>query len=73
MVETTPKKLDTLRSDAETKALVTDILWGATLASAVVTTVLLLTGSDDDDAATAHATFPRLHVDPSGIAVVGRF
>ncbi len=76
LVETTRTKLDTLRDDAETKALVTDIVWGATLASAVVTTVLILTSDNERAASAASAGHTRrinLSVGLSGFEVTSRF
>lgn len=88
LVETSRSELDSLRKDAEAKALVTDLLWGATLVSAVVTTVLLLTNEDgmgDAGAARAARAARAAHsgarsvqsmnvsMGPSGIAVDGRF
>jgi hypothetical protein len=71
MRETTKTQLDSLRDDAKTKALVTDILLSATLASAIVTTVLILTDSGDT-AASEHAS-NALHVavGPGNIALRG--
>jgi hypothetical protein len=69
-----------LRKDAETKALVTDVLWGATLVSAAVTTVLFLISNDNaNHSASAERGLAQntqhleLNLGPSGIAVDGRF
>jgi tetratricopeptide (TPR) repeat protein len=71
MRETTKTQLDSLRDDAKTKALVTDILLSATLASAIVTTVLILT--DTGDAAASEHANNALHVavGPGNIALRG--
>jgi len=49
LVQTTRGRLNDLQSSAETKAIVTDILWGATAVSAVVTTVLFVTSSGESN------------------------
>jgi len=53
LVPTTRSRIDELRDDAEAKALVTDILWGVTAASAVVTAVLVATSGSGGSDATA--------------------
>lgn len=73
LVQTTAGQLRSLREDAETKALITDVLWGATLVSAVVTTVLFLTGDDGSEATARSTQHVKLSLGPSGIAVDGRF
>jgi hypothetical protein len=80
LVPTTRAKLSDLQEDAQTKALITDVVLGATLASAVVTTVLFLTtdGETDSTARAGQATARNtrhmtLSLGPSGIDVAGRF
>lgn len=69
-VETTPDDLEQLRNDANTKALVADILWGATAVGAGVTVVLMLTegSSEKPDKASV-----GLNVSPTGIRLSGKF
>lgn len=71
--ETTRAELDALREDAETKALVTDIAWGATLVSGIVTAVLIVSDDDDEESATRAASGIDVGVGPAGIVVDGRF
>jgi hypothetical protein len=53
LVPTSRGRLTDLRDDAETKALVTDIVWGATIASGAVTAVLfVLSGNEKKSTAT---------------------
>lgn len=74
-VQTTKAKLDELRDDAETKALVTDIAWAATIASGVVTAVLIVTGDDSETEASAGRARSgvALGVGPGGVVIDGRF
>lgn len=74
LVQTTKGKLDDLRSDAETKALVTDVLWGVTAASAVVTTVLfVIGGSESGGGAARNEPGTRVHAGLGTLAVTGQF
>jgi hypothetical protein len=70
--KTTAKQLQDLRESAKTKALVTDIVWGATLVSATITTVLLL--SDGAERA-PQEDLGAVHVNwgPTSLSVRGRF
>jgi tetratricopeptide (TPR) repeat protein len=65
LVPTTRSRIDDLRDDAESKALVTDILWGVTAASAVVTTILIATSGSGESDATARTDSGQR----SGVAV----
>lgn len=67
---TSRDQLERLRNDAKTKALVADVLWGATIAGAGVTAVLLLTTGG-----TERESAPRLavQVHPTGVNVAGAF
>jgi tetratricopeptide (TPR) repeat protein len=71
---TTPERLDELRQQAKTKALVTDILIGATLAAAVTTLVIAVTDGDSERAASASQQ-PRaeLRVGLGSLQLAGRF
>jgi hypothetical protein len=73
LVRTTRPALDDLQSDAETKALVTDILWGATAASAVVTTVLFVIGGNESDGAAHNERGVAVHAGLGTLAVTGQF
>jgi tetratricopeptide (TPR) repeat protein len=67
---TTRSELDRLRSDAKTKAIVADVLWGATIAGAGVTAVLIFTtGGSEREVAPGVA----LHVNPLGMKLAGKF
>jgi hypothetical protein len=67
---TSRDQLERLRTDAKTKALVADVLWGTTIAGVGVTAVLLLTtgGSEREPAAGVSV---RVH--PTGVKVSGVF
>jgi tetratricopeptide (TPR) repeat protein len=69
---TTRSKLDTLRDDAETKALVTDIAWGATIVAGGITAVLIFSGDEDASAERAERGV-GVRVGPAGVVVDGRF
>ena len=73
LVPTTRSTLDDLQSDAETKALVTDILWGATAASAVVTTVLFVVGGNESDGAARTERGVAVQAGLGTLAVTGQF
>lgn len=73
LVPTTRSDLDDLKSSAETKALVTDILWGATAASAVVTTVLFVMGGDESGGAAHNERGVAVHAGLGTLAVTGKF
>jgi len=47
-VLTSERELERLRDDAKTKALISDIAWGATIVGAGLTTVLLFTSGEDE-------------------------
>jgi hypothetical protein len=69
---TTRSKLETLRDDAQTKALVTDVAWGATLVAGGITAVLIL--SEDGEASAERAERGvDVRVGPAGVIVDGRF
>jgi tetratricopeptide (TPR) repeat protein len=61
--DTTRSKLDELADSTEQKALITDVLLGATIVGAAVTVILLLTDSDDERPATA----ARIQVGPGSV------
>jgi tetratricopeptide (TPR) repeat protein len=67
--ETSSGELQQLRDDANTKALVADILWGATIVGAGATVILLVTGGGDEEEKPPVA----LDVSPGRVAVSGRF
>jgi tetratricopeptide (TPR) repeat protein len=67
---TTRSELDRLRDDAKTKALVSDVLWGATIVGAGVTAVLIFTTGDNEREV---APGVALHVNPVGMKLAGRF
>jgi hypothetical protein len=71
MRETTKTQLDSLRDDAKTKALVTDILLSATVASAIVTTVLILTDSGSSAAAEHASNALHVAIGPGNVALHG--
>jgi tetratricopeptide (TPR) repeat protein len=70
---TQASKLDELRDDAKAKAVVTDVLWGATLVSGIVTTVLIVTGGSTDAPSEISGHALRVGVGPGGAALEGRF
>jgi hypothetical protein len=66
--ETTPARLRAKRDDAKTKALIADVLWGATAASAGLTAILLLTdGKPERDPNLA------LELSPGSVRLAGQF
>ena len=67
-VETTPEDLERLRDDANTKALVADILWGATAVGAGVTVVLMLTEGGEEREPSV-----KLNVSPMSVRLSGKF
>jgi tetratricopeptide (TPR) repeat protein len=70
--ETTKNQLDQLRDDAETKALITDVLLSATLAAGIVTTVLILTDLDSGSEASDYAAAPlKLTFGPGALGLSG--
>jgi hypothetical protein len=72
--ETTKNQLDQLRDDAETKAVVTDVLLSVTLAAAIVTTVLILTDMDRGPEGSDYASAPlRVSVGAGAMGVSGAF
>lgn len=73
LVQTTRSKLDDLQSDAETKALVTDILWGATAVSAVVTTVLFVTGGSGSEESARVERGVAVRAGVGALALTGQF
>jgi hypothetical protein len=71
---TTAKTLLQLRDAAKTKALITDIVWGATLASAVITTVLLVVdGNTEREPPRENLTALRVNWGPTSLGVGGQF
>lgn len=67
---TSRDQLERLRHDAKTKALVADVLWGATIVGVGATAVVLLTtGGTDREAAPAVS----LRVHPTGVKLAGAF
>lgn len=73
LVPTSRRKLDDLRDGAETKALVTDILWGVTAASAVATTILFVVGGDESDGVARTERGVSVHAGLGSLAVTGQF
>jgi hypothetical protein len=73
LVQTTKPRLEDLRGDAETMALVTDVLWGMTAASAVVTTILFVVGGDESYGAASTQRGTRVHAGLGTLAVTGQF
>jgi hypothetical protein len=70
--ETTKNQLDSLRDDAETKALITDVLLSATLAAGIVTTVLILTDLDSGSEGSDYAKAPlQVTLGPGALGVRG--
>jgi len=71
--ETTKNQLDSLREDAETKALITDVLLSATLAAGIVTTVLILTdlGGGGSEASDYAAAPVKLTIGPGSLGLSG--
>jgi hypothetical protein len=72
--KTTAKELDSLHSHAATKALVTDILLGATVVTAAITIVVAVRqGSSDDTAPAPHETARAwLTLGPGSIGISGQ-
>ena len=73
--KTTPRELDDLDSRATTKALVTDILIGATAVTGAVTLIVALQGSGKPDAAPSRSDRARAQLDlgPGSLRVHGQF
>jgi tetratricopeptide (TPR) repeat protein len=70
---TTPAELDSLQQGAKTKALVTDVLLGATAVGAAITLYLVLdSGPERDTRATADAR-ASLRVGPGSLLLTQRF
>jgi hypothetical protein len=69
---TTGAKLRDLREDAQTKALIADVAWGATAAAAVVTGVLLFIEAEEDQPNERLAGL-ELDLGPTRIGLSGRF
>ena len=74
--KTTEKELDSLRDRAETKALIADILLGATAVTATITLVVALSGDDEaserqSDVGAAEGV--RLTLGPQAVGVAGHF
>jgi len=70
--QTTASELDDLRSDAKTKALVSDILLGATVVSGVATVVFALRGSGEDKAR-VNKGGTHLSMGPGSLHLSGQF
>jgi len=69
---TTSAKLRELREDGETKALIADIAWGATAASAVVTGILLFVEASEEGS-NEHLAGVKLDLGPTTVGLSGRF
>jgi len=69
--QTTSSKLDDLRSDAKTKALVTDILLGASVLSGVATVVFALRGGEDKAPESKSGT--HLSMGPGSLQLTSKF
>jgi tetratricopeptide (TPR) repeat protein len=66
--ETTPARLRAKRDDAKTKALVSDVLWGATAVSAGITAIFVLSaGKSDRDPSLA------VRLTPGSVRITGQF
>jgi tetratricopeptide (TPR) repeat protein len=72
-LETSRGELQQLRDDANTKALVADILWAATIVGAGTTVVLMLTSGDSEEKPPASKAGVALDVSPGGLALSGKF
>jgi hypothetical protein len=72
--KTTAHELQTLDDRATTKALVTDILLGATVAATTVTLIVAATsGSSDREHAASKSSNARLSVGPGALSLAGNF
>jgi len=73
--KTTPRELQELDDKASAKALVTDILLGATVVATTVTLIVATTGSSGRERATHEAAHPsaRLMIGPGAVRVAGNF
>jgi hypothetical protein len=67
---TTRSQLERFRDDAKTKALVSDVLWGVTIAGAGLTAVLLFTSGGCEREVEPGVS---LRVHPTGLKVAGAF
>lgn len=63
--QTTREELETLRDRTEQKALITDVLLGATVVTATITLILLLTEDGSEERAPSHAR--RVEVGPGSV------
>jgi tetratricopeptide (TPR) repeat protein len=72
-LQTTRSELDRMRDDAKTKALIADVLWGATIIGAGVTVVLMITSGGSDQERDGEATNVAFRVNPTGVGVTGEF
>lgn len=73
--KTTPRELQELDDKASAKALVTDILLGATVVATTVTLIVATTGGSQQERATKEAPRPtaRLLIAPGAVRVAGNF
>jgi tetratricopeptide (TPR) repeat protein len=67
---TTPAELDSLAQGAKTKAIVTDVLLGATVVGAALTLYFVLDSGDERDPQSAHAS---LRVGPGALQLTQKF
>lgn len=70
---TTRETLDDLRDDATTKARITDVLWGTTIATAAITTVLFVTSQSDHPDQSPPTVALHLHRSGSSLSVRAAF
>jgi len=72
--ETSAGKLQDIRDDAKTKALLADVLWGATIVSAGITTVLLFTsGGSEREPRKQPDSHVALGIGPTSLRLSGQF
>jgi hypothetical protein len=73
--KTTVRELDSLHSQATTKALVTDILLGAALVSTVITVIVAMQDGDSEERPNAARGQPRaeLTIGAGSLGLAGRF
>jgi tetratricopeptide (TPR) repeat protein len=71
--KTTARELQDLDDKATTKALVTDILLGATVAATTVTLIVAASGGSEEEHAAAKSAKARLSVGPGAVSLAGNF
>jgi tetratricopeptide (TPR) repeat protein len=71
--KTTARELQTLDDRATTKALVTDILLGATVAATTVTLIVAATSGGEREHAASKSANARLSVGPGAVSLAGNF